>query len=78
MPSTRSSISSSISSSVHAVRGAFLDFVDDLFYVSELESVRYVADGLIGMAKGAIVASINTPFQLKMIRLKVPMKPVKN
>ena len=51
-----SSTRSSTSRSVQAVRGAFLDFVDDPFYVSELESVRYVADGLLVIAEGAIVA----------------------
>ncbi len=47
---------SSISSSVHAIRGSFLDFVDDPFYVSELESVRYIADGLLVIEEGAIAA----------------------
>ncbi len=47
---------SSTSSSVHAVRGAFLDFIDDPFYVSELESVRYIADGLLVIVEGAIAA----------------------
>ncbi|MGD1860263.1 MAG: guanine deaminase [Leptolyngbyaceae cyanobacterium] len=30
-----------------AIRGAFLDFVDDPFLVAEAKSVRYVADGLL-------------------------------
>ncbi|MGF1460395.1 MAG: guanine deaminase [Leptolyngbyaceae cyanobacterium] len=30
-----------------AFRGSFLDFVDDPFYVSEAESVRYLEDGLL-------------------------------
>jgi guanine deaminase len=41
---------------MHAVRGAFLDFIADPFFVSELESVRYIADGLLVVADGAIVA----------------------
>jgi guanine deaminase len=40
----------------HGIRGAFLDFVDDPFYVSELESVRYLADGLLVVEDGAISA----------------------
>ena len=49
-----SSTSSTVGSSVHAIRGAFLDFVADPFYVSELESVRYIADGLLVVIDGAI------------------------
>jgi guanine deaminase len=44
------------SSSMHGIRGAFLDFIDDPFFVSEVESVRYIADGLLVVADGAIVA----------------------
>ncbi|MDB9528414.1 guanine deaminase [Oscillatoria sp. CS-180] len=52
-----SSIPYSISQpSPKAIRGSFLDFVDDPFYVPETESVRYVADGLMVVANGAIVA----------------------
>jgi guanine deaminase len=47
---------SSANSSIHSIRGAFLDFVDDPFYVSELESVRYIADGLLVIVNGAIAA----------------------
>jgi guanine deaminase len=32
---------------IKAVRGAFLDFVDDPFFAAEVESVRYFADGLL-------------------------------
>ena len=38
------------------IRGAFLDFIDDPFYVSEAESVRYVADGLLVLADGKVEA----------------------
>lgn len=51
-----STTSSPTSSSIHGIRGAFLDFVDDPFYVSELESVRYIADGLLVVVDGAIAA----------------------
>lgn len=37
-----------------AVRGAFLDFVDDPFYVSETASVRYIPDGLLVIQNGII------------------------
>ncbi|MBX2864644.1 MAG: guanine deaminase, partial [Leptolyngbyaceae cyanobacterium MAG.088] len=38
------------------IRGAFLDFVDDPFYTSETESVRYLKDGLLILAGGHIHA----------------------
>jgi len=37
-----------------AIRGAFLDFVDDPFYVAEAESVRYIADGLLILENGKV------------------------
>ncbi|MEL7225406.1 MAG: amidohydrolase family protein, partial [Cyanobacteria bacterium J06576_12] len=37
-----------------AIRGAFLDFVDDPFYISEEDSIRYVADGLLVLKNGKI------------------------
>ncbi len=43
-------------SSLKAVRGSFLDFVDDPFYVSEAESVRYLPDGLLVTGSGKIKA----------------------
>lgn len=39
-----------------AFRGALLDFVDDPFYVSEAESVRYIPDGLLVLKDGRIEA----------------------
>ncbi|MEM7064653.1 MAG: guanine deaminase [Cyanobacteria bacterium P01_B01_bin.77] len=38
------------------IRGSFLDFIDDPFYTPELESVRYIADGLMVLADGHIEA----------------------
>jgi guanine deaminase len=38
------------------IRGAFLDFVNDPFHVSEAESVRYFADGLLVLRGGTIAA----------------------
>lgn len=37
-----------------AIRGAFLDFVDDPFYVPEIESTRYIPDGLLVLENGII------------------------
>lgn len=39
---------------LRAIRGSFLDFVDDPFYVSEAESVRYIADGLLVLEDGKV------------------------
>ncbi len=39
-----------------AIRGSFLDFVDDPFYAAEEESVRYVSDGLLVLEAGKIKA----------------------
>lgn len=40
--------------SLQAFRGLVLDFVDDPFYVAELESVRYIADGLLVIEDGKV------------------------
>ncbi|XGV99392.1 MAG: guanine deaminase [Leptolyngbya sp. BL-A-14] len=42
--------------SLKAFRGAFLDFVDDPFYVSEADSVRYLPDGLLVVEDGKVKA----------------------
>lgn len=39
-----------------AIRGSFLDFIDDPFYTSEEDSVRYIADGLLILENGKIKA----------------------
>ncbi len=39
-----------------AIRGAFLDFVDDPFYIAESESVRYIPDGLLVLQQGKVLA----------------------
>ncbi len=43
-----------MSNQLKAFRSSFLDFVDDPFYVSELESVRYIADGLLVVEDGLV------------------------
>ncbi len=39
-----------------AIRGSFLDFVDDPFYAPEADSARYIADGLLVLNGGKIKA----------------------
>lgn len=43
-----------MSAQLKAFRCSFLDFIDDPFYVSELESVRYIADGLLVVENGLV------------------------
>jgi guanine deaminase len=40
---------------LHAIRSAFLDFVDDPFYSSESNSIRYIPDGLLVVGNGTFV-----------------------
>lgn len=42
--------------STQIIRGSFLDFVDDPFYKSESDSVRYLPDGLLVIKDGKIIA----------------------
>jgi guanine deaminase len=44
------------SSSVKAIRGSFWDCLDDPFYSSEADSVRYISDGLLVLEKGLVKA----------------------
>ncbi|GAB4139040.1 MAG: guanine deaminase [Cyanobacteria bacterium J069] len=41
---------------LHAIRGAFLDFLEDPYHVPESESVRYIPDGLLVLENGCIKA----------------------
>lgn len=43
-----------MSNQLKAFRCSFLDFIDDPFYVNELESVRYIADGLLVVENGLV------------------------
>lgn len=43
-----------MSAQLKAFRSSFLDFTNDPFYVSELESVRYIADGLLVIENGLV------------------------
>ena len=43
-------------SQLKGIRGSYLDFIDAPFYISELESVRYISDGLMVLANGHIEA----------------------
>lgn len=49
-------MSDSTRSQSHAIRGSFLDFVNDPFSIAESESVRYLADGLLVIENGKIKA----------------------
>jgi guanine deaminase len=51
-----SDLGSSFASSAKAIRGSFWDCVDDPFYHSEAESVRYTADGLLILERGRVSA----------------------
>ncbi|MGF1539813.1 MAG: guanine deaminase [Pleurocapsa sp.] len=42
--------------SLSIIRGSFLDFVNDPFYHSQSESVRYLSDGLLVIENGKIIA----------------------
>ena len=46
----------SVQPQLKGIRGSFLDFVDDPFYKPEIESVRYLADGLLVLADGKVKA----------------------
>lgn len=48
-------MSSPAKQSLQAIRSSFLDFIDDPFYTSEANSVRYLRDGLLIVGNGAIV-----------------------
>ncbi|MGB7414758.1 MAG: guanine deaminase [Thermosynechococcaceae cyanobacterium] len=39
-----------------AIRGSFLDFIDDPYYASEEDSIRYFADGLLVLEAGKVKA----------------------
>ncbi len=43
-----------MSAQLKAFRCSFLDFIDDPFYTSELESVRYIVDGLLVIENGLV------------------------
>ena len=45
-----------MSSSTTIIRGSFLDFIDDPFYHSEADSIRYLTDGLLVVKDGKIEA----------------------
>ena len=54
-----------------AIRGSFLDFVDDPFYVPEKESVRYLSDGLLVLENGK-VKDFGSYDELKAIYGEIP------
>ncbi|UBF26072.1 guanine deaminase [Kovacikia minuta CCNUW1] len=48
--------SPSLPSSAKAIRGAFLDFVGDPFYMAEPDCIRYIPDGLLVVENGKVQA----------------------
>lgn len=46
--------SQSPQNTLKAIRGSFLDFIDDPFYVPEAESTRYITDGLLVLENGKV------------------------
>jgi guanine deaminase len=55
-----------------AFRSAFLDFVNDPFYVAEVDSVRYIPDGLLVLRNGK-VEELGSYEQLKDKYAEVPI-----
>lgn len=64
--------------SPQAIRGAFLDFVNDPFYASDAESVRYIPDGLLIVENGAIADfGSYTDLQAKYSQVEIVTYPGK-
>lgn len=40
---------------ISAIRSSFLDFISDPFYYPELETVRYINDGLMIISEGRVL-----------------------
>jgi guanine deaminase len=61
-----------VSKSLQAYRGDLLDFVDDPFYVSPEESLRYIPDGLLVIENG-VVKELGTYETLKDKYIDIPV-----
>ncbi|MBW4508156.1 MAG: guanine deaminase [Scytonematopsis contorta HA4267-MV1] len=61
-----------VSKSLQAYRGDLLDFVDDPFYVSPEESLRYIPDGLLIIENG-VVKELGTYENLKDKYIDIPV-----
>ncbi len=61
-----------VSKSLQAYRGDLLDFVDDPFYVSPEESLRYIPDGLLVIENG-VVKELGTYKSLKDKYIDIPV-----
>jgi len=55
-----------------AIRGSFLDFITDPFYYPELETVRYINDGLM-IISGGIIQELDTYNKLKYKYPEIPV-----
>lgn len=64
-------MSASKNQSLQAIRGAFLDFIDDPFYTSESDSVRYISDGLLIIENG-VIADFGTYNDLRSQYAHIP------
>ncbi len=57
---------------ISAIRGSFLDFINDPFYYPELETVRYINDGLM-IISGGIIQELDTYDKLKYKYPEIPV-----
>ena len=57
---------------ISAIRGSFLDFITDPFYYPELETVRYINDGLM-IISGGIIQELDTYDKLKYKYPEIPV-----
>ena len=57
---------------ISAIRGSFIDFITDPFYYPELETVRYINDGLM-IISGGIIQELDTYDKLKYKYPEIPV-----
>ena len=57
---------------ISAIRGSFLDFITDPFYYPELETIRYINDGLM-IISGGIIQELDTYNKLKYKYPEIPV-----
>ena len=57
---------------ISAIRGSFLDFITDPFYYPELETIRYINDGLM-IVSGGIIQELDTYDKLKYKYPEIPV-----
>ncbi|NEO57661.1 MAG: hypothetical protein F6K54_34095 [Okeania sp. SIO3B5] len=57
---------------ISAIRGSFIDFVADPFYYPELETIRYIHDGLM-IISGGIIQELGNYEKLKPKYPEIPI-----